>query len=697
MATSLSSDVSIDALPSAENYKPNTVSRAYREQHVPQANGEYLALDKRNNHSGPSSFAGDCYPSREMPIDEGASCRKESSNKVTEVCLDEEVIDRVFLELTATCGLTWTTFLADLGYNSRKLLKLTVDQRDIYFNHYLQYWLETVTQLGFNPTVYLYRAVVQTQDKNLVDKFKRLFNNSDSLCPPSDQEFETIKRNLLQIDLSTQKGKSSCIKDRSEEVMYVLKEIWSNLTEHELLEIKAYLHNTKKEKFGKKVIEEIKTGIDLMQKLKEKCLVNEDNFDFLKSILDFLKRDDLIEKITSLETPVFVFKRETLHDKRNVSPCSTDPDSPNSYHKPLEDLDSKFLHSTRIIENSISAKIKEIEQTDGRTKELTTASESCHQKKKNSDANDLQSKEASLESEISSLDEEIKDVKKLHKKQTSELDLYKNTLEEETKTQKELKKKQTLEEEKKLQLHKQKQREYENRGQSLENENKKQSQQKNELENQRRTCRNIEIPNCPPIERDCPFDDEDKTAKTVSRYESHISRDESIQKEEEAAQVVPQCASSEEARVRPLSLEVNIDPVILVMAAEENKDELESFKADVLLAVPQSVTRSSIQEIVIESFIDEQFLSKTDNQIQKAVLLFILVSGGFAKRCWPDISKMKNLTAALYDQQPLVVPVIIKANVKPPMGLNSAHSLSFYRRDSYYKEALSKLLGQLKK
>ncbi|VDH96802.1 Hypothetical predicted protein [Mytilus galloprovincialis] len=660
---------------------------------------EYLALDKRNNHSGPSSFAeflepssdtsvvGDCYPSREMPIDEGASCRKESSNKVTEVCLDEEVINRVFLELTATCGLTWTTFLADLGYNSRKLLKLTVDQRDIYFNLYLQYWLETVTQLGFNPTVYLYRAVVQTQDKNLVDKFKRLFNNSDSLCSPSDQEFETIKRNLLQIDLSTQKD--------------------------ELLEIKAYLHNTKKEKFGKKVIEEIKTGIDLMQKLKEKCLVNEDNFDFLKSILHFLKRDDLIEKITALETPVFVFKRETLHDKRNVSPCSTDPDSPNSYHKPLEDLDSKFLHSTRIIENSISAKIKEIEQTDCRTKELTTASESCHQKKKKcekermqieakikklqSDANDLQSKEASLESEISSLDEEIKDVKKLHKKQTSELDLYKNTLEEETKTQKELKKKQTLEEEKKLQLHKQKQREYENRGQTLENENKKQSQQKKELENQRRICRDIEIQNCPPIERDCPFDDEDKPAKTVSRYESHISRDENTQKDEEAAQVVPQCASSEEARARPLSLDVNVDPMILVMAAEENKDELESFKADVLLAVPHSVTRSSIQEIVIESFIDEQFLSKTDNQIQKAVLLFILVSGGFAKRCWPDISKMKNLTAALYDQQPLVVPVIIKANVKPPMGLNSAHSLSFYRRDSYYKEALSKLLGQLKK
>lgn len=93
-------------------------------------------------------------------------------------CLDEEVINRVFLELKATSGITWTTFLADLGYNSKNLLKLTVDQKDIYFNPYLQYWLETVTQLGFNPTVYLYRAVIQTQDKPLVDKFRRLFNNS---------------------------------------------------------------------------------------------------------------------------------------------------------------------------------------------------------------------------------------------------------------------------------------------------------------------------------------------------------------------------------------------------------------------------------------------------------------------------------------------------------------------------------------
>lgn len=189
------------------------------------------------------------------------------------------------------------------------------------------------------------------------------------------------------------------------------------------------------------------------------------------------------------------------------SPC-IDHASSKSNHKQLE-----FFHSTRIIENNISAKTKEILQTECRTKELATTSESCHQKKKKcekerikieaqikqlqSDANDLKSKETSLEKKISLLDVEIEKEKKLHQQQTSDLDLYKSTLEKETKQQEELKKKQTLEEEQKFQLHKQKQREYENRRQTLENENKKQSQQKKEVENQNRMCR--EIPHCPPI------------------------------------------------------------------------------------------------------------------------------------------------------------------------------------------------------
>ncbi|XP_071147965.1 uncharacterized protein [Mytilus edulis] len=635
---------------------------------------------------------------------------------------EDDNIYRFFLELTATYGLSWTVFLADLGYNSKELLKLPGNLRDMFFFQYLLHWLETVTRLGFNPIEFMYRALIKTQDKDLINKFKRQIQ-SDTLDLPSDQEFEIIKGNLFEIDISNQNIKA-CIKGRKEQIMYVERDIWSNLTHHELTEIKALLRQTKKDQFPKTKLEEIETGVDLMRKLHETCLITEDDFSYLKSILHFLKRDDLIVKITALESPGFVFQKESLPVKQIVLQCiSTDHALRNSNHKPLEDLYLKFFHSTRIIENNISAKTKEILQTDCRTKELTTTSESCRQKMKkcakeriqieaqikklHSDANDLQSKETSLRQELSSLDVEIKKEKELHQQQTSELDLYKSALEKESAILEELERKK--------------------RRHALEIENIKQSQQKEEIQN--RISRAIEISHYPLIEKDCPGDDEDKTAKMVSRYESHISRDESKQKEVEAAQCASseeaearppkmvsryesnisreenkqkeveaaQCASSEEAEARPLSLEVNVDPMILVMAAEENKDELESFKADVLLAVPQSVTRSSIQEIVIESFIDEQFLSKTDKQIQKAVLLLILVSGGFEKRCWPDISKMKTLIAALYDQQPLVVPVIIKANVKPPIGLNSAHSLSFYRRDSHYKEALSKLLGQLKK
>lgn len=180
-----------------------------------------------------------------------------------------------------------------------------------------------------------------------------------------------------------------------------------------------------------------------------------------------------------------------------MSPCiSLEHASTKSNNKQLEDLDSKFFHSTRIIENNISTKTKEILQTDFRTKELTTTSESCRQnmekctkeriqieaqiKMLQSDANDLQYKEASLGKELSSLNEEIKKEKKLHQQQTSELDLYKSSLEKETKKQEELKKKETLEKERKLQL--QKQEEYENRRKAMENKHEKQLQQKKELE-----------------------------------------------------------------------------------------------------------------------------------------------------------------------------------------------------------------------
>ncbi|CAC5406393.1 unnamed protein product [Mytilus coruscus] len=745
MASSLNNDVSIDASPTDGNYKPNTVSlRGNRKQHLPQANGvenddttpkcvvqenhsseaaesailnEYLAIDQSNNPSGPSSFAeylersndtsvvGDCYPSRETPSEED----------------EDDKIHRFFLELTASCGLKWTTFLAELGYNPKELFHLSVEKRDNYFRHYLTFWLETVTSLGQNPITYLYNALSQERHHELVDKFKDQFNIKYSPCSPPRHEFVLLKENLLKIPSQTG-GKVNSL-NRKEEIMYVEKEIWSNLTDDELEQIKAYLHNTKKEKFGKRVLQEIKTSLDLFRKLHETCLVNEDSFEFLIKILKFVNRNDLIQKILALETPYCRFEKDTANVKTNPSSCyNSDFDKKNTMNQQFkqeckheESFVSKFVHSTKIIEHSISAKTKDIWQTDCKEKELTTKSESCRQKiqkcveermqiearikKLQSEANALQSTETSLQSDLSSLESDKKAVKKLHQKQTSELDLLKDTLEKENKLQdEELEhhRKQTLEKENKL--HEEELEHH--RKQTLKKENKLQLQQKNELENKNRMWREKEIPRYSPVENDGPFDNEDKpvmySAKTLSRYESHISRDGNAQQEEEGAQIDPKCASSEEARARPLPHEVSVEPMILIMAAEENNNDLESFKADVLLAVPQRVTRSNIHEIVIKSDITDVFLSRTDNQIQKAVLLFILVSEGFAKRCWPDISKMKKLTDALYDQQPLVVPVIIKANVKPPMGLNSAHSLCFYRRDLYYKEALSKLLGQFK-
>lgn len=92
---------------------------------------------------------------------------------------EDDNIHRFFLELTATFSLSWTVFLADLGYNSKELLKLPGNQRDIFFFQYLLHWLETVRRLGFNPIKFMYRALLKTQDKDLIDKFKRQIQSGE--------------------------------------------------------------------------------------------------------------------------------------------------------------------------------------------------------------------------------------------------------------------------------------------------------------------------------------------------------------------------------------------------------------------------------------------------------------------------------------------------------------------------------------
>ncbi|OPL33344.1 hypothetical protein AM593_03614, partial [Mytilus galloprovincialis] len=130
---------------------------------------------------------------------------------------------------------------------------------------------------------------------------------SDSPCLPCRREFALLKDSLLKIPNQT--GRATNL-NRTEEIMFVEKEIWSNLTSDELAQIKAFLNTTKKEKFGKRVLEEIKNGVDLFRKLHELCLVDEENFDYLITILKFVSRNDLIQKIMALDTPGSRFETE---------------------------------------------------------------------------------------------------------------------------------------------------------------------------------------------------------------------------------------------------------------------------------------------------------------------------------------------------------------------------------------------------
>jgi len=55
---------------------------------------------------------------------------------------------------------------------------------------------------------------------------------------------------------------------------------------------------------------------------------------------------------------------------------------------------------------------------------------------------------------------------------------------------------------------------------------------------------------------------------------------------------------------------------------------------------------------------------------------------------------MKNFNSAIYDKKPLIIPVSAEKKMDIPMDMKSVDELSFYPRDSYYKETLTKLVQQ---
>ncbi|XP_052103150.1 uncharacterized protein LOC127736629 [Mytilus californianus] len=627
-------DVSIDAVATEQNYTRNAVSKADIDETTPKcivsentsseetertlltdflehgdtpnSFAEYLIQSRAYGEPMNTSVVDDGYPSPEIPIPGEFLIQSRAYGEPMDISVvdNDDTIHRFLLELTATHDLKWTTFLADLGYSSKDLLRVPQEKKDDNFFRYLELWLKTFTSLGQNPVQYLYGALVKSHHKALIDELMLHFPRATQ-GSPSDNEFAEVK-NILQAIISKQKREATCI-DIEEEIMCVKKEIWSNITDSELEEIKAYLHNKEREKFGKKVLEKIKTCIDLMKKLKETCLVQNDDFDFLKKILKFVNRDDLINRIIDLEARIRLKKdHDLLAEKQR--PIVVLPTKLKLTQ--MKNLVNIFSSSIRIIEQNISAQTQDLQKTDENSRELTNKSEACRQKmaecakqkmqieiqirKLRSEMDVLQCSEKTFGSECISIHKEKEELNDLHKKQATELDRFRKTLKK---------------------------------------ENELLVKHKNELEIM-------------------------------------------------------------EADLKPVPVVSNQEPVgkpaILVMTAEENTKDLESFKCDVI----QAVAQSNILDVIIKNNTTEEFLSGTDKQIKTAKLIFILVSDVFVKRCWPDVSKMKNLTSALVDKQPLVVPVNIVGSIKFPMGLKSAHCLAFHRHDCYYKEALAKVLRQ---
>ncbi|CAC5406390.1 unnamed protein product [Mytilus coruscus] len=720
MASSLNDGVSTDAVPTEKRDTLNAVPKNYREQHrvdSNMSNAENTSseetertlltnfLKHEDNANDHMSFA-DFLLTNDEPMDiSGVEDKDETtpkcivlentSSEETERTLltnflkhednandhmsfagelvepmdisvvdNDDKIHRFLLELTATHGLKWTTFLADLGFSSKVLLRLPQEKKDDHFYRYLEYWLETVTRLRQNPVSYLYRALIKSQHKDLVDELKLKFP-SGTIGSLSDQEFAEVERHLLQVNIPKQTREPTGF-DINEELMRVEKEIWNNITDHELREIKAYLHSKKRDKFGKKVLEEIKTCVDLMRKLHETCLVHEDDFEFLKSILNFVKREDLIQKITALEARIGISKKDNNSSdmrRESVSPLRRRSTLKLTIRiKQKQKLVPMFSRSTRIIEQNIAAKTQDLQKIDERAMELKSKSESCRQKMEDcakqkmqieiqiknlrSEADVLQCSEKTLGSEFISIQKDKEDLKKIHKQQATELDRIRNTLKK---------------------------------------ENELLVKHKEELEIMKRELIIVERDDPGPVIEKPERDDPGPVIEKPERDDPGP-----VIEKPERDDPGPVIEKPERDDPGP----VIEKPAILVMTAVENKKDLESFKFDASQAVTQSVKLGNIHNIVVENNITEEFLRTTDNQIMTAKLIFILVSDVFVKRCWPDVSKMKNLTSALVDKQPLVVPVNIVGCINFPMGLKSAHCLAFHRRDSYYKDALKKLLRQ---
>jgi hypothetical protein len=131
---------------------------------------------------------------------------------------------------------------------------------------------------------------------------------------------------------------------------------------------------------------------------------------------------------------------------------------------------------------------------------------------------------------------------------------------------------------------------------------------------------------------------------------------------------------------------------VIIISAEENADQFSLFQDD--LKEIQGERTLICESIVVRGQSTDDFLNVTNDKIPHAKLLFVLFSKVFLSKYWPEICKMNNFNSAIYNNKPLIISVSAEKNTQCPMGMKSVHNLSLHRRDSYYKEALTKLVRQ---
>ena len=462
--------------------------------------------------------------------------------------------------------------------------------------------------------------------------------------------------------------------DQTERFLNLRKKIWDNITEDELHEIKQYLQIKYKKQFGRASLQKVTNCVDLIRLLQDRDLLGINKLSFIKTLLDHMKRNDLLREVNN-------------YDKESAE--AVDAKS----RRPKSDSTCEDCH----LQQSIKIKNIEIQQN---VEHQTNVSNTLEKLKENMEeqtqiisSNKMRltrielEKKQKLENERKCRDEQVKieaKIKQLQEEKREESDLERSLLDDIDRMSREHREVEYLISEAKY-----KKNELSKRYEDEFRKEKEFSQTVNNLELELHTLK-LQINQRSEIHQYQPRN------RPNSNNNGSYSDSESINDVTTDAQPTERANTINKEYRRqhePSPSRYNTDPtcnVVIIISAEENAEQSSSFQDD--LREIQGEGTLICESIVVREQLTEEFLNVTNDKIPQAKLVFMLFSKAFVKNCWPEICKMKNFNSAIYDNKPLIIPVSAETNTEFPMGMKSAHNLSFHRRDSYYKEALKKLV-----